>query len=63
MKPKLAMVGTHPVTDGLLTETGRCLLVIDGLLYEVKPDFVIYAQWDAAVKPLKSEEDKPSNPL
>jgi hypothetical protein len=47
-KPDLAMVGTRIVTDGLLTETGRYLLVIDGLLFEVKSDFVIYAQWDSS---------------
>lgn len=47
-KPKLAMVGTRTVTDGLLTETGQYLLVIDGLLYEVKSDFVLYAQWGSS---------------
>jgi hypothetical protein len=57
-KPKLAMVGTRPVTDGLLTETGRYLLVIDGLLYEVKPDFVLYAQWDSAIPSPKPSKDK-----
>jgi hypothetical protein len=42
----LAMVGERPVTDGLRTENGKYFLVIDGLLFEVKPDFVVYAQWD-----------------
>jgi hypothetical protein len=45
-KPKLALVGQLMVTDGMLTEAGKHFLVIDGMLYEVKPDFVLYAQWD-----------------
>lgn len=45
-KPKLALVGQLSVTDGIITENGSYFLVIDGLLYEVKSDFVLYAQWE-----------------
>ena len=45
-KPRLTVVGTMLVTDGMVTGTGKYLLVIDGVLYEVKPDFVVYAEWE-----------------
>jgi hypothetical protein len=45
-KPRLTVVGSMLVTDGMVTGTGKYLLVIDGMLYEVKPDFVVYAEWE-----------------
>ena len=55
-KPKLALVGSLVVTDGILTDGGKHFLVIDGHLYEVKPDFVLYAQWEEA--PLTTAPDQ-----
>jgi len=52
-KPDLALVGNLPVTDGILTESGKYILVIGGIPYEVKPSFTLYAQWDS--HPIQSQ--------
>ena len=49
-KPELAMVGSMLVTDGIVTENGKIFLKIGGNLYEVKPDFTLYVQWEMSEK-------------
>lgn len=45
-KPSLAMVGPLLVTDGVVTESGKYILVVDGAPYEVKPRFRIKVEWE-----------------
>ncbi len=52
-KPDLAVAGSKVVTDGLATTNGKYFLTIEGSLYEVKPDFVLFVQW-------RSVEQEPS---
>ena len=56
-KPKLTVVGTMLVTDGMVTATGKYLLVIDGILYEVKPYFVVYAEWEQSKSDIGNSRD------
>jgi hypothetical protein len=45
-KPRMAIVGTKLVSDGMVTDTGKYFLVIGGFLYEVKASFTLYVQWE-----------------
>jgi hypothetical protein len=51
-KPKIAVAGPFFITNGLVTDTGKYLLVMDGLIYEVKPNFALYVQWGEGTVPL-----------
>lgn len=45
-KPRIAIAGPFWVKGGYLSQSGKHLLDIDGILYEVKPNFPLYVQWE-----------------
>ena len=45
-KPTIAMVGPLVVTEGVLTQSGKYILVIDGNPYEVNSNFRITVDWE-----------------
>lgn len=56
-KPQIAVAGSKVVTDGLVTRNGKCFLTIEGVLYEVKPDFILYVQWGSDEQEIQSNHD------